>query len=54
MKDHKCITCNGIGEIAVLGSDITVGCFDCDYDGKVTKAEYEAQIIYHKKLEEDK
>jgi hypothetical protein len=53
MKDHKCITCNGIGEIAVLDSDIVVGCFDCDYDGKVTKAEYEAQIIYHKKLEEE-
>jgi len=50
MKDHKCITCNGLGEIGVIGSDIIVGCFDCDYDGKVTKAEYDAQIDYHIKL----
>lgn len=37
-KTYTCIACNGLGEIGVVGiPDITVGCFDCDYDGLVTK-----------------
>ncbi len=35
-KDHKCLTCNGIGEIAVTGMPMLMLCFDCDGDGKVT------------------
>lgn len=38
-KTYKCITCNGLGEVGVVGTDITVGCFDCDYDGLVTLKE---------------